>query len=1302
MKPTSFWCEGPLDQVRRKLRGILLSVSLVMFLAANAMAQNLDKSLRMESADRLAEQAKEKGDASRGAILFYQPFMACRKCHHKDVQAGRVGPDLAKWEKPATDSELVEALLHPSKNIRKGYESLRVLTAEGKIVVGLIVENDAQIVLRDPSLPGKLYRFAREDLDEISINKASVMPEGLVNQLGGKQQFLDLLKYLMTIRDGGIEKARELEPAPHLYAARPLPQYEQEIDHAGMIADLGKENFRRGQAIYDRVCANCHGTHTKPGSLPTALQFAAGQFKSGSDPYAMYQTITRGFGLMQPQAWMVPQQKYDVVHFIREAYLKKNNPKQYSLVTPQWLAELPKGNTRGPEPQALQPWLTMDYGHSLINTYEIGSDGSNFAYKGIAVRLDSGSGGVSRGSHWAIFDHDTMRLAAVWQGNQFINWQGIHFDGRHNAHPRIEGALQLENRTGPGWADPANSSWEDPRLRGRDGRAYGPLPRQWAHYKGLYRRGEQAVISYHVGDTPVLESPILLTESPQPVYARRLLVDPHDRPLTVQVAQVTGGQMQSVDGDSQAVKLATGPSSEAPAEDRKLAFDGRSFAQLDQANEFDMTRHDFTIMVRFKTKSGGALFAKTESGDKWVPDGKVLFVRDGRLCYDIGWVGAVQSKSQVADGKWHRAALTWEQDSGTATLFVDGKQDSAKELRPKQHAEGQVVRVGFAAPDFPRPKSFFKGDIQWLEFYNEVVNPDQRMTENAPKPIARWKPQAANGNRLADDVGNGHDAKIARGIPARKNTSNLVAGFRGEINHADWSCEKGTLRLTLPANKQQVDFMLWFASVDSKDAVAAVLGAVQAIPDEPLDLDQLKEGGQPRHQEVISVPPIVGKDDGPFAVDVLSHPEVNPWLARTRFTGFDFFPDGDTAIVSAWDGDVWKVEGVDKLDGPLRWQRIATGLFQPLGVRIVDNQIYVTCRDQLVILRDFNGDGEIDWYESFNNDHQVTDHFHEFAMGLQTDQEGNFYYAKSARHALPALVPHHGTLLRITKDGKRTDIIANGFRAANGVCINPDGSFIVTDQEGHWTPKNRINWVRPGGFYGNFMGYHNVSDSSDAAMQMPLCWITNAFDRSPSEPLWVPAGRFGALSGSLLNLSYGYGKAHVIMSEEIQGQRQGGLCELPLPIFPTGLIRGRFHPINGDLYVCGMVAWASSQPQAGGFYRIRHTGKPMHMPKQIHATKQGLELVFTDPLNRSQAQDPKNYRIKAWDLKRTAGYGSKHFNEQVWPVKSARLSSDGKRVILSVPNIKPTWGMEVHCFLTTPDGREIKRRIHNTIYHLAD
>ncbi len=47
-------------------------------------------------------------------------------------------------------------------------------------------------------------------------------------------------------------------------------------------------------------------------------------------------------------------------------------------------------------------------------TYEV--EPGNIAYKGIAVRLDEGPGGISKGHAWMLYDHDTMRVAAAWTG----------------------------------------------------------------------------------------------------------------------------------------------------------------------------------------------------------------------------------------------------------------------------------------------------------------------------------------------------------------------------------------------------------------------------------------------------------------------------------------------------------------------------------------------------------------------------------------------------------------------------------------------------------------------------------------------------------------------------------------------------------------------------------------------------------------------------------------------------------------------------------------------------------------------
>ena len=108
-----------------------------------------------------------------------------------------------------------------------------------------------------------------------------------------------------------------------------------------------------------------------------------------------------------------------------------------------------------------------------------------------------------------------------------------------------------------------------------------------------------------------------------------------------------------------------------------------------------------------------------------------------------------------------------------------------------------------------------------------------------------------------------------------------------------------------------------------------------------------------------------------------------------RLGGFDYFSDASRAAVCTWQGDVWIVSGLGKsLDsgktaGQLTWKRIAAGLFQSLGLKIVDDRIYVLGRDQITRLVDLNNDGETDFYENFNNDAQVTEHFHEFAMALQ-------------------------------------------------------------------------------------------------------------------------------------------------------------------------------------------------------------------------------------------------------------------------------------------------------------------------------
>lgn len=1003
----------------------------------------LAQQLLKEPPAELARAARERGDAGRGAVLFFQPFLTCAKCH--DAETGtQLGPDIAQAGKEATAEHLIESVLAPSKAIKKGYEPLTVSTTDGRAITGLLVEEkNGTLTLLDPA-GGKKVSIAVADIDKRTVGTLSLMPDGLVSTLSDRQQFLDLTKYLIEVAEGGPKRAKELRPAQAVFVP---PEYEKGIDHAGLIRGLDQKAFQRGEAIYTRVCANCHGTKDQPGSLPTSPKFAAHTFKNGSDPHSLYRTLTHGYNQMAPQTWMVPRQKYDVAHYLREAYLKPHNPTQYTKADDAYLAKLPKGTGTGPAPASVDPWMAMDYGPSLMNTYEVAA--GNIAYKGLAVRLDAGTGGVSRGKSWAVFDHDTLRFAAGWTGDGFIDWKGIHFNGQHQVHPKLVGERHVENPVGPGWADPETGSFKDPRPLGRDKRPYGPLPREWAQFKGTYAYGDRTVIAYTVGDASVLE----LQGVEGAVFTRTLEVGKSSRDLHCRIA----------------------------------------------------------------------------------PEGAAVAV-----------VG--DSKVSVA------------------------KRDGFHVLTIPAAATPTRVKVLMA-----------KGGTDLTTFAK---------TTPAPKPL---KP--------------------------------------------------------------------------------------------------LTEGGPKRWPEVLQTTITPGKGEGAFVADTLGTPDRNPWNALLRLTGFDFLAGGKMAVCT-WDGDVWLVNvGGDALT----WQRIASGLFQPLGLKVRDGSVFVCCRDQIVKLHDLNADGETDFYECFNNDHQVTEHFHEFAMGLQTDADGNFYYAKSGRHALPAVVPHHGTLLKVSKDGKTTEILATGFRAANGVCLNPDGTFFVTDQEGFWTPKNRINKVEKGGFYGNLFGYTDVTDTADSAMKQPLCWITNEFDRSPAELVWVPEKTWGPLAGSLLNTSYGMGKIYVVPHETVHGQSQGGMCALPLPTFPTGVMRPRFHPTDGSLLVCGMFAWAGNVTAPGGFYRVRYTGEPVDLPVGLKAKAGGVELTFTDALE-PKAVDAKSFDVKVWGLNRTKNYGSKHIDEKPLAVAKATVSTDGKTVRLELPDLAPTWGMEIKYRLKGADGRAVTGTIHNTIH----
>jgi hypothetical protein len=274
------------------------------------------------------------------------------------------------------------------------------------------------------------------------------------------------------------------------------------------------------------------------------------------------------------------------------------------------------------------------------------------------------------------------------------------------------------------------------------------------------------------------------------------------------------------------------------------------------------------------------------------------------------------------------------------------------------------------------------------------------------------------------------------------------------------------------------------------------------------------------------------------------------------------------------------------------------------------------------------------------------------------------------------------------------------------VGIGPDGVFAATDQEGFYTPANRINLLtKPGGFYGNLWSYLQTPRTMTNGFDPPLCWLPTTVDRSPAEDVWVTSDKWGPLKGSMVHTSYGTGKLFLVPYEIVGGVPQGGALAFPDIAFRTGVMRARFNPADGQLYVCGLVGWATNMGEPGGFHRVRYTGAPVRMPVGLHVAKDALAITFTCPLDKAAAEDLANYAVQQWNYRWTANYGSKHYSvanpekqgaDDV-EVAGATLSEDGRTVTLKIPGLQPVMQMKVQVNLKSADGAAVKQVIHNTV-----
>jgi len=130
------------------------------------------------------------GDPFRGRLIFNK---ICGQCHQIHGQGNEVGPDLTRNGRGSFE-QLLSSVFDPSLVVGAAYQARTVVTVDGRVLTGLVVEDsDQRIVLKLQG--GKTEVVARDDVDEVVESKLSLMPEGLEKQIP-PDELADLFAFL--------------------------------------------------------------------------------------------------------------------------------------------------------------------------------------------------------------------------------------------------------------------------------------------------------------------------------------------------------------------------------------------------------------------------------------------------------------------------------------------------------------------------------------------------------------------------------------------------------------------------------------------------------------------------------------------------------------------------------------------------------------------------------------------------------------------------------------------------------------------------------------------------------------------------------------------------------------------------------------------------------------------------------------------------------------------------------------------------------------------------------------------------
>lgn len=434
---------------------------------------------------------------------------------------------------------------------------------------------------------------------------------------------------------------------------------------------------------------------------------------------------------------------------------------------------------------------------------------------------------------------------------------------------------------------------------------------------------------------------------------------------------------------------------------------------------------------------------------------------------------------------------------------------------------------------------------------------------------------------------------------------------------------------------------------------------------------------------------------------------------------FAALPDGRMAVGTRR-GEIYLIDGIDASKPVPAFHRFATGLDEIFGLTWDDDGFRVTQSCELTRVRDANGDGLADRFETISDAWGYAN-YHEYAFGSKMDADGNQFVALGLSESYYSHAWNRGFIMKVAPDGTTT-AFASGLRSPGGIGFDEHGSLFYVESQGPWNCSCSLKAVSQGSFHGHPASFQWYKQSPELGPVPPMpksgTRIATEKDRVgqlvPYAVIFpyvrmgrsitgfsvdATQGKFGPFENQMFLGDYTLSILMRATTEQVNGVWQGA-CYPFREGLSTGILNVEFTP--GGHLVCGGTnrGWPVRGIKPYAIERLEWSGKTPFEIERITIEPDGFRISFTLPVDQVSGSSAKSYRISAFTHPYHAGYGGPEIEQFSTEAKAVALSEDGLSATIALEPLKQGFVYEFD--LSGLRSRDQEELLHRNAYYTVN